>query len=487
MDFIGLQESVGRDEDYPERQFRLNMLTRVLRGTLYDHLEYAFEDETNGAEEYVPLRERRPSVRSGTALMSLVVDDSVSMLFSEGHFPEIECDNEEKRDQLNAIIGECNLNEQMIEGATVGSVGSVVFWLRILEGRAYIEVMPTEFLTPEFNPERPDELVRVTEQYKVKGDVLADMGYSIPKDDLNQMHWWRRDWDATSEIHYLPWPVARDQDENCQPETDKERSIDHHLGFVPMVWVKNLPGGDKIDGACTFEKAIDTAIEIDYQLSQIGRGLRYSSDPTLLIKEPAIGEGAIVKGASNAIVVGSDGDAKMLEIGGTAAEAVINYVRTLREFALESIHGNRSNADKISAAQSGRAMELMNQALIWLADRLRITYGEGAYLRLLNMIVDASKVFPLEIDGQAIDELSDDPISLRWPQWYPPTPMERQTNASTLKELRDAGLMSTKTALKVLAAEYDIEDVEAELKEIEADQASRPAPTKVQETISVDE
>ena len=36
--------------------------------------------------------------------------------------------------------------------------------------------------------------------------------------------------------------------------------------------------------------AIETKIEIDYQLSQAGRGLKYSSDPTLLIKEPATSE-----------------------------------------------------------------------------------------------------------------------------------------------------------------------------------------------------
>jgi hypothetical protein len=72
-----------------------------------------------------------------------------------------------------------------------------------------------------------------------------------------------------------------------------------------------------------------TQIEIDYQLSQVGRGLKYSSDPTLLLKEPAITNGDIVKGAGNALVVSEKGDARLLEIGGTASSAVIEYVRTL--------------------------------------------------------------------------------------------------------------------------------------------------------------
>ena len=77
--------------------------------------------------------------------------------------------------------------------------------------------------------------------------------------------------------------------------------------------------------------AIENQIEIDYQLSQAGRGLKYSSDPTLLIKEPATTEPSeIIKGAGNALVVSEKGDAKLLEIGGTASAAVIDYVASTR-------------------------------------------------------------------------------------------------------------------------------------------------------------
>ena len=74
-----------------------------------------------------------------------------------------------------------------------------------------------------------------------------------------------------------------------QPIIDTARSVSHKLGAVPIVWIKNLPGlpttGDSADGACTFAAAMHTQVEIDYQLSQAGRGLKYSSDPTLLLKD----------------------------------------------------------------------------------------------------------------------------------------------------------------------------------------------------------
>ena len=146
--------------------------------------------------------------------------------------------------------------------------------------------------------------------------------------------------------------------------------------------------------------AIETQIEIEYQLSQAGRGLKYSSDPTLLIKEPATTDSEIIKGAGNALIVSEKGDARLLEIGGTASAAVIEYVRTLRELALESVHGNRANADRLTAAQSGRALELMNQGLIWLADNLRVSYGEGALLSLARMVLGASQIYQLRVMGR---------------------------------------------------------------------------------------
>jgi hypothetical protein len=81
-------------------------------------------------------------------------------------------------------------------------------------------------------------------------------------------------------------------------------------------------------------------IEIDYQLSQVGRGLKYSMDPLLLLKEPAAPQaGGFVKSAGNAMVVGKDGSGEMLEIGGEAFTVVMEYVRALRELGMESVHG----------------------------------------------------------------------------------------------------------------------------------------------------
>lgn len=476
--FRSIISAIPRDKDFPARTFTLQVNERVLEGALYDHIPSAFHQEKNDAGEYIPLRNRRPAVRYN--LCRLVVDDSVSLLFSEGHFPTPDGDGDLK-EAAAALIKATKLNEVMLEAATAGSVGSVAIQLRVLKQdddtyRAFYAVHSTHFLTPTFKANAPDVLERITERYKVKGAVLKASGYEIPPDDIGADFWFQRQWNDQAETWFMPWPVA---DEAAEPVEDADNSVDHGLGFVPWVWVRNLPGRLKLhetslaysdlDGACTFDAAIESMIEIEYQLSQAGRGLKYSMDPTLLIKEPAAPSGEMVKSPASALVVDKDGDAKLLEIGGEAFSVVLDYVKSVREYALESTHGNRAEASKLSAAQSGRAMELMNQALIWLADRLRVSYGEGALLSLLKMALLAHKKFPLSIDGEALPEVDPKGLSLRWPAWHAPTSHDLQEQATTITTLTDGGILSRETAVKTVAANYDVEDVPAELTKIQAD------------------
>jgi hypothetical protein len=465
--FETICDLIPRDSDYPARTRNLDILNRVLEGRIYDVLPFQFHDERGPGGDYIPLRARRPSIRY--PLSRIVVEDSVALLFSEGHFPMFDCADRQAQVTLTEVVKETRLNLVMTEAAIRGSIGSAAVLLRVLKGRIFFQVLNTMFLAPVWSPEEPDTLIRVTERYKVPAAELIELGYEV--DRTKGEHWFQRTWDDHREIWYEPVPVGTD----APLVIDNSRSVEHDLGFVPIVWIKNLPGpsssGSASEGACTFRAAIETQIEIDYQLSQAGRGLKYSSDPTLLLKEPIPSANDILRGAGNALVVGETGDARLLEIGGTASAAVIEYVRTLRELALESVHGNRSSPDRLTAAQSGRALELMNQGLIWLADNLRITYGEGALLALATMIARASRRCQLRVMGREVAPL--DPhvsITLKWPRWYAPSAEDRQRDAQTLATLAASGHISRDSAVRAIADAYDIEDIDAELARINNDQ-----------------
>lgn len=452
--FDTLCELVPADSDYPDRVRHLSILNRVMDGTLYEVLPYHFHQERSESGDYIPLRQRRPSVRY--PLCRIVVEDSVSLLFSEGHFPSIDSSDRNVRDIFAGIIKETRLNLTMTQAAMRGATGSVALLLRVLKGRIFIDVLDTMYLTPTWDPSAPDTLAKVEERYKVSGRDLMRNGYSV--DDPNGSYWFTRCWDAAGETWYEPIPVGRQQ----TPIVDSARSVSHQFGSVPIVWIKNLPGspatGNIIDGACTFAAAAHTQVEIDYQLSQVGRGLKYSSDPTLLLKDPALSDGDLVKGAGNALIVSDKGDARLLEIGGTASAAVIEYVRTLRELALETIHGNRSNPERITAAQSGRALELLNHGLICLTDNLRTSYGEVGLLQLARLIVQASHRYTILVFGRPIDPLNPEAtLSLKWPRWYPTTADDRQKDVQSLTSLVASGCISPQTALRAIASCYDIE------------------------------
>ena len=462
------REEIG--DGLSDRAFDLYIYDLILQGKIYDVLEYPFYQEYQGSENsvYIPLQQRRPSVKVN--ICKKVVDDSVSLLFSEGHFPKIHTADKDTRDALQLVAKHKKLNEVMIEAAFWGSIGSVAIWVGVLDKELFFRPMKSVYLTPEFDNEMNQNLVSVTEKYQVSGADLVLAGYPVADKDLEEPHWFMRIWNATEEVTYKPWKVSDESKEDFKLTIDNVTK--HNLGFVPIVWIKNLPGGDLVDGQCSFSDGIDLMIENDYQLSQCGRGLRYSADPTLLIKAEGglATDDEIVKSSDRALVVGEDGDAKLLEIAGSAAAAVDKHVRNLREFALEVMHGNRVNTDKLSVAQSGKAMEMMNQDLIWLSDKLRTTYGEGGLISLLKMTLKILAKNKISINDKPLPPVNpNEEITLVWNPWYSYTPDDMQKMAVALGVLTEKGLLSRETAVRSLQHEFDFEDVDMELKQIDSD------------------
>jgi hypothetical protein len=106
-------------------------------------------------------------------------------------------------------------------------------------------------------------------------------------------------------------------------------------------------------------------------------------------------------------------------------------------------------------------LELLNQGLIWLADNLRTSYGEVGLLQLARLIVRASQIYPLVVFGERIEPMDvGAALALKWPRWYPMTADDRQRDVQSLTSLVAAGCISRETALKAIAACYDIEHVD---------------------------
>jgi len=462
MDWMALQARMPREPGASDRSARLAALEAVLDGRHYDVLPYPFSKERSESGEYIPLDERRPSVRTG--LCRVVVDDSVSLLFSEGHWPAIRARDPRTVSVLSELIRETRLNETMLEAATRGAVGSVAIQVRIVKRSAFFEVLSTKYLHPVWKRDNPRELLSVTECYQVRDTDLIAQGYDVMPG--SGPYWFRRVWDSRSETWFKPLQVGSHA---SAMEVDQDRSVVHGLGFVPIVWIRNISGNNGHEaggpeGTCTFASAIDTVIEADYLLSQAGRGLKYGSDPTLVLKDGGgLGSASPARsgGAASALVLPPEGDAKLLEINGNAAAAVLAHVQELRAIALEAMHGNRAHGDRLGAAQSGRAIEMMCQGLIWLADRLRISYGEGGLIALLKMLCRISTRIDKGLVVAGEDEARLDPtgLELDWPAWFPTTAAEKQAQANGIASLVSAHVLDPAAARAVVCTLYGVPDI----------------------------
>ncbi|CAI9121037.1 phage portal protein [Brytella acorum] len=448
MDWLSLQRHYVAPPGLPARAARLLALERVLSGTQYDVLPNPFSRERSGAGEYIPLALRRPSVR--TNLCRIVVDEAVSLLFGDTHWPSLVAADSRTVRGLVAFARDVGLPSLMTEGAIRGAVGSVAILFEVAHHVPRLSILNTAYLTPRWDTQT-GILLEVVERYQVIGHVLAEQGHVITSDMLEAHFWWKRVWDVDSCTVFVPTPLG---EEPSVPDT--LRSIHHGLGFVPIVWTRNLSttGMGEPDGECTFERAIDTVIEADYLLSQAGRGLKYGSDPTLVLKTNGFPENDVRQGgAASALTLPPEGDAKLLEINGNAAGAVLAHYRELRQLVLEQLHGNRAHGDRLSAGQSGRALEMMSQPLIWLADRLRHSYGEGGLIPIYRMACRFSSVLEdgLYLGGEMVRSMDPNGLALHWPPWFAPGEMELLSLAQGLVAAWRGGILSRETAVRLYA------------------------------------
>ena len=484
------------------RRVRINNLYKYLDGSIYDYLQYGFDEETSQANSYIPLRRRRPSIVY--RLPKIIVDNSVSLVFGESKFPKMLCEGNAKiEEELQDLAKHVHLKETMAQIATLGSVGSVAVLIKFVNHTVQIVPMKTDCLIPLFDDCDSSTLIKVRSVQCVPAENLIARGYQGL--DKKKNYYLVREWNANEEIEFMPILADNVKDENEMPlEVNPARCAYHKLGCVPILWIRNLGSlPNDIDGECTFEAAITESIEIDYQLSQVGRGLKYSSDPVLLVKRgkhfiadidvstnvqmpvtqadfEQSQKGAIVKSAANAFEVDSEGDAKLLEISGEAAKTVLEYVAHLRKYALEAVHGNRADPEKIKFGQSGKAIELLNEPLIWLAERLQYSYGSYGLQKILKMIILGSKHYPIIIKGKRWGVPEDTDITLEWSSWNNESAADKHQKASTVKIYKDTGIISQKTATAAVAKDFHIEDVDAEIAEIKQEQAEFQAQAQPQ-------
>ena len=190
------------DKDWTIRETKLHILQMFLDGTIYDNLSPFNSEYTGGNGGYIKLANRRPSVIY--RLCQIIVDESVGMLFGEGHFPKVQCSHPETTQFLHHITRVSDLKTTMLNAAQYGSIGSVAIVVKVLNSKFYFDILNSKHLLPVFDRLDPKKLLSLGDKKKLDGASLIAMGYDISLEQKNKYFFLEREWTETEEIYYKP-------------------------------------------------------------------------------------------------------------------------------------------------------------------------------------------------------------------------------------------------------------------------------------------
>jgi hypothetical protein len=431
--------SVDEWEQLNPRFMRLKMLDLWLDGKFYDKIQTDFWQEEGGNGDYIPLICRMPAVQHN--IPKLVARLCAHKLFAGRHVPRLKHEDETVQAKLQGIVDLLHIPASMIEAVKFGSVGSVLLLFKFLPVgetvKGAIEVVRSYHATPRLD--EFGELIDVMIHYITKGFRLKELGFTAcegkPIID-SEKYWYVRKIDNKSDIIYNPLAEHRWNPVNKGPGNLTESKVtNHELGFVPGIWIKNMPGGMAPDGECTWESGLNNFIEYDYMASQIGRGLFYSAAPQLVIKGDMLNvqesqTGQIRTGPVNCIQLAPDQrdamggtitghDAKLLETTGEGLKCGLDFNQTLKHATLEQISVSRKDLETIKGSMSGKAMELIDQEFLDLIQELRVQYCEFGYLPLIKKICNAA-IIAKHPAAQGLTPKSIDALELQYAAMYTP-------------------------------------------------------------------
>ncbi len=444
-------------EGASDRFARLTALEKMLRGELYDHLTWSFETEKAPGQGYVPIRQRRPSVDFNLAYE--ITQDTLAELFGDEQFPTLAVlvngdQDEDASKAVSDLVGPYGLNfasvmAQAYEEGVIGAVGVVVH--KGADGLPFYDVLPAKWCEPVY-AERSNRLLALVVTYPITDEQAEQKFPGITLEIGNEgqkTYWYRYVVGPNAIIDYRP---LSDEKFAQLGEKDNQGNViefaefqkeSHGFGaMVPAVYVKH-PGGRQRDteGPCLWWPIRNICVEVDYTLSQAGRGLRYAADPMLFIKKSGlvgdmnIGPGGyndaseFAAASSSQISDGGDpvrgvgqtivgDDAKLLEISANGISEEREYVRDCREYALEVLGGTKSRAEHLKGAPSGTAIDKSLKPLRRLVRRLRGPYGIGLMLGLLNLTIYGIRAGIFDCSSLGIETIAipdDARITLDWP------------------------------------------------------------------------
>lgn len=472
---------------------------------------------TTTRNKYLPIDKRRSA--ASYDLPAIITRDLNAQQCGKGKFPVVSLSTPEATTAFAEYIRLANLEAVLDYAADEASIGSCVIVPEAVTPDSDNDSPTLHFsywkafeVDPIFERNAPNTLKSVTRTWTVSRAALAADGYNVKALDLEwsgkalalkaikkrastggsekkpeEYPTWilRRTLDATSSSWYMPVPQkvyeSKDWDDFKEPwALDADRTVEHELGFCPAIWhipckgdVTNFP-----DGRCIFEGSIDNKLAIDKVMSIGVQAVVMAGTPQLAVARSGAGSGADeIEGPNpsdegfdpeDVIEVEEKGGAWLVQLDGGALTPLDIVLRRLRDMGLENEGGSRITEESLAGAKSGYAMELLNQALTYVAGKMR-PYFAATLVRLVRML----SAMRTKWDGLACEEgdLPDFDLTAKVKQvsfgpFYQMTGQDKQAEVAAVVSLVQGGLMTSESAITYLAQFFDITDVEDEIKNV---------------------
>jgi hypothetical protein len=292
------------NQDAADKAFRANLSPRYCQlenfekwaeGRQYDSKQGWF-DESGG----VPLWERAPAVVY--PVVDIAANSFVDLLLGEGRFPKFTTKlSEDESDEDNGLSPEqsadvdrfirethrlCRFRAYSRDASYSGMIcGSTAAIHGVRAGKPFVDLVPAKWCEPELGQE--GEVLKLEVRYPYQEQFKDRSGKWAVRAKL-----YRRVIDDKRDVEYLPGDAAESGIEPDWKE-NKARSVDHGLGFCPVIWYPFMRGCvpvNELDGKPIHRHITDEIHQHDIARSQWHRGA--------LMSEPQIVETGVTPGYS---------------------------------------------------------------------------------------------------------------------------------------------------------------------------------------------
>ena len=447
----------------------LEALDSYYENRQYDHLQ-DWEDACDANGEHVPVRNRRPRIVFPFA--SMLSQKVISMTLSGRRFPAfINKESPDDQEFIKYVLRESRLSSFLLEPMRRNfNTGSVFVRFYIVDGTIQLEWYHAKYCYPVFTDGGQLQSVTIKYVYVDKNERDEDGNF--------KRKWFKMDLTQVSEIKY----DNPDFDANAtgEPEFKIVGQVDHELGFVQGTWFRTCEKRGSPDGYGFIGDLTEFVDEFSYSLSQSSNAIGYNQDPQLWFngldeEDMAV----IIRSSAKSLNLGKDGQGGFLESSLTGVDKAIIMRDKVRTHIQDIARITLLDPEKIvGSATSAKAMEVLHGPMIDLVEELRANIEPLIRELVLKMALAVLRANEQGISTPVIIppgyQMTSFDFEVKWRSIFEQTMEDLQKKVGVATSAATARIISNETALRFLAEDFGIDNIEEELAKIEAQPIINP-------------